>query len=307
VATIPTRATLAAKTDQTGRMNAPNLFIAGTTKGGTSSLQMWLNQHPQISLTEPKELHFFCNCPNPDLRAATDLDDYLGRFSDSPVTGEASPCYLYERATAEAIADHFPTALIVISLRDPVERFWSHYLMNEVYRPTGLGPEAILRQCLERGRSNALDDLFGMGLYGQQVSNYIDVFGLEQLEVTFLESLASRPDHELSSVLEFLGVEAVSLDTSGRDKEYVVPRGPLGRLLLHNPRVRNVGVRLLAAPVRRFLRTRILGDPSRKPRIPRDLQRSLRELYRVDCNLLEDILGRPLPWDWHRVDQTTGS
>jgi hypothetical protein len=72
-------------------MSEPNLFIAGTTKGGTSSLRMWLGQHPQISLSEPKELHFFCGCPNPELRAAADLDEYLAFFPESEVRGEASP------------------------------------------------------------------------------------------------------------------------------------------------------------------------------------------------------------------------
>lgn len=284
-------------------MNPPNLFIAGTTKGGTSSLQMWLNQHPEISLTEPKELHFFCECPNPKLHVASDIDDYLMRFAERPVRGEASPCYLYDRSSAETIADLFPDALILLSLRDPVERFWSHYLMNEVYRPTGLTAQEVLEQNLDHGRSDALTDLFGMGLYGAQVSDYIDVFGRDRVKVTFLESLSTSPSQVLLSILEFLGVESLPMDTSNRDKQYVVPRGQLGRFFLHNPRVRRIGVTVLPPGVRRYLRTRVLGDPSKKPRIPDDLRQSLRALYREDCIVLEERLGEPLPWDWHRFDR----
>jgi hypothetical protein len=211
---------------------------------------------------------------------------------------------LYDRASAESIAEHFPGAQIVLSLRDPVERFWSHYLMNEVYRPTCLPANEVLQHSPEGGLNDPLNDLFGMGLYGQQVLDYFDVLGREQVRVTFLESLSTSPSRELRNIQTFLRVDPAPLDTSQRDKECVVPRGPLGRFFLHNPWVGRVGVRLMPPRIRRYLRTRILGDPSRKPEIPRNLKELLQWLYREDCHLLESTLGQPLPWGWHRNNHT---
>lgn len=280
-------------------MSEPNFFIIGTTKGGTSSLHLWLNQHPDISLSRPKELHYFCRCPNPALHVASSWDDYIGRFADNKVRGEASPCYVYDRGTARALTKRFPQAKLLVSLRDPVERFWSHYLMNEVYRPTGRSAEVVLEQNLRDGHSDALTDLFGMGLYGRQLGEYFRLAGRDRVHVTHLERLEQNPDREIEDILAFLDVTRLPLDTQTQDKQYVEPRGPLGRVFLRNPRVRSFGVTILPPSVRRFLRTRLLGTTDGKPQLPASLRDKLRELYTEDSQVLEELVEQPLPWRWH--------
>src|SRR3990172_7165408 len=105
-------------------MREPNFFLAGTTKGGTSTLYLWLSQHPDIFLPPRKELHYFCSCPE-RLKVAHTWDEYLEFFGsgDERIVGEASPCYLYYPAIAGAISQKVPKAKILASLRDPVERF----------------------------------------------------------------------------------------------------------------------------------------------------------------------------------------
>jgi hypothetical protein len=280
------------------------VFLAGTTKGGTSTLHLWLNQHPQIELSKRKELHYFCECPAPHLRAADNFGDYTKLFSENaPVTGESSPCYLFYPKTPTNIASQYPDALILISLRDPVERFWSHYLMNEIYRPTGMSPEAVLEACLTRGRTNAIEDILGVGLYRDQVDRYSDTFGRDRLKVIFLEDMESDPAGTVESVFKFLDLEPVPVNTAIRDKQYAEPRGPVGRMFLRTPQVRRIGVRLIPPPARRWLRTRILGVPS-KPPMPPALRQRLQALYRDDCLALEESLGRALPWKWLRGDRT---
>ena len=275
-----------------------HVFLAGTTKGGTSTLHLWLNQHPQIELSRRKELHYFCQCPAPHLRVADTFADYTGFFSETaPITGESSPCYLFYPQTPIDIAARYPEALILISLRDPVERFWSHYLMNEIYRPTGMAPEAVLDACLTRGRTNALEDLFGVGLYRDQIERYSTTFGRDHLKVTLLEEMESDPAGTVEAVFKFLDVEPVPVNTAIRDKQYAEPRGSIGRIFLRTPAVRGAGVRLVPPPARRWLRTRILGTP-RKPPMPSVLRQRLQDLYRGDCLALEDDLGTALPWRW---------
>jgi hypothetical protein len=289
-------------------VSGPNFFILGTTKGGTSTLHLWLRQHPDVELAEPKELHYFCQCPNPKLRVAESIDEYLQHFSSTaPVRGEASPCYLYDRSTIQAISRRFPEARYLVSLRDPVDRFWSHYLMNEVYRPTGLQPEAVLESNLERGPCDALNDLFGMGLYGSQLRDAYDLLGRDRVHVTFLERLGSDPEGEVERILNFLGLRHEPIDVSVRDKLYVEPRGPLGRLFLRNRLARRLGVAVLPAPARRFLRTQVLGDPAGKPTAPEGLVERLRELYTADSRLLEELLGESVPWSWHKAEQEKSS
>ncbi len=283
-------------------MGKPNFFLVGTTKGGTSTLHRWLLQHPQVFLPARKELHHFCSCPDRGLHAIRSSLEYEHIFADAStdIVGEASPCYMYYPDVPEAIRHRYPTSRILVSLRDPVERFWSHYLMNEIYLPTGLPPDEILDINLRGESHNALEDLFGVGRYVEQIERLFSVFGREHVFVTFLEHIASSPDVVARRIQEFLDIEVLPLDTNTRDKQYVEPRNAVGRLALRNPRVRAVGVTLLPWRVRRFLRTKVLGDPALKPELPGELRERLQALYSGESARLELLLGEPLPWSWYR-------
>jgi hypothetical protein len=276
-------------------------MLVGTTKGGTSTLYQWLRQHPDIALSRRKELHFWCRCPDPELRAASTLDEYLAHFQTAaPIVGEASPCYLYYADVASRLRTEFPDLRILVSLRDPVERFWSHYLMNEIYRPTGAAPEEIVERNVREGTTNALDDLLGMGYYAQQLEHFQSAFGRSRIHVTFLEQIAAAPDATLSGILSFLGLPSADVDTGIKDKVYVEPKGPVGKLTLRNPTIRRIGVAVVPPRARHYLRTRLLGTPDLKPRPSDMLVERLRQLYLDDTRALERLWG-PLPWEWHRA------
>jgi len=277
----------------------PNLFLAGATKGGTSTLHLWLRQHPDIAMTKRKELHYFCSCPNPKLRAAANLSEYRRLFSAGNVVGESSPCYLYYPETPARINQEFPGARILVSLRDPVARFWSHYLMNEAYRPRGMSADEILDEHLDDGRRDAIHDLYGVGLYAEQLTRWFAVFGRERMLIVFLEDMILDPGAVLQEVFGFLSLPPATIDTSIRDKEYVEPRGVMGRIALRQPLARRIGNAVVPAAARRILRTRVLGDASKKPQMPSELMARLRDLYRSDSRQLERLLGKDLPWDWH--------
>jgi hypothetical protein len=271
----------------------PNFFLVGTTKGGTSSLDLWLRSHPDVATPKRKEMHFFCACPSPKLHIASNLEEYISFFPDGKAVGESSPCYLYHPDIPARLAQ-FPGVRIIVSLRDPVERFWSHYLMKENYRPTGITPYEVLDSNLEEGRSNAIEDLFGMGLYGAQLEPYLKMFE-DSVLVLFLEETSANPRTTMDKIQEFLGLQIIDIDTSKREKEYMAPRGFLGRTLLQSPVPRATGNLLLPAGIRRSLKEKILVD-MRKPEMPEDLHRRLRDLYAADSSRLEDLLKRDLPW-----------
>jgi hypothetical protein len=278
----------------------PNFFLIGTTKGGTSSLDTWLRGHPDVATPARKEMHFFCRCPNPELRVANTREEYLAAFPAGKAVGESSPCYLYYPDIPDQLAA-FPNARLIVSLRDPVERFWSHYLMNEIYRPRNLTPEQVVKENLATGRTNAIEDLYGVGLYAEQLERYMTRFGRERILVLFLEETSVDPGVAMDRIQDFLKLDRHALDTSAKQKQHVEPRGRLGRLFLRNPAMRAVGNRLLSSSARRILKTRVLGDPEAKPGIPDAAADRLRELYASDSRRLEELLERPLSWEWHRA------
>src|SRR5690606_28932602 len=118
-----------------GDRELPSYFIIGTKRGGTTSLNEYLNQHPLVArgLVEKGCRYFDINydrgwdwfCGNfPTKRAIDRRERMLGA---RPIIGESSPYYCFHPDAPWRIAARFPDARLLICLRDPVARAWSQY------------------------------------------------------------------------------------------------------------------------------------------------------------------------------------
>ena len=110
-------------------------MIVGAQKAGTTALAHFLSQHPQIYMTEKKEVHLF---DDPDYSdkwndsyIATYYSKYLQNYNDEKVIGEATPIYMYLEEIAPELKRYNPDLKIIVLLRNPVERAVSHYLMEK--------------------------------------------------------------------------------------------------------------------------------------------------------------------------------
>ena len=126
----------------------PNLFIAGAAKAGTGYLYTHLGAHPDIRMSGLKEPHFFSQVElwpevRPFVTTVTDEGAYLKLFEGAGerYAGEASTSYFWQPATADRIQERCPDARVIISLRDPVERAYSHYLNDH---RAGVEPRSFL-------------------------------------------------------------------------------------------------------------------------------------------------------------------
>lgn len=107
----------------------PLFIIAGTQKSGTTILSGLLAEHPLISFSKKKELHFF----DKDSNYNKGIRHYLKNFSPnekSEYIAESTPFYLAHREACQRIADVFPSVKMIILLREPVERAYSEYQMK---------------------------------------------------------------------------------------------------------------------------------------------------------------------------------
>jgi len=109
----------------------PGLFIIGAQKAGTSALFSMLGSHPRILAPQVKEPHFF----NSNKAYAKGMREYLDSFpirplrGPAPLTLEATVGYLEHPEAAGRLQRHFPEALLVAVLRDPVDRAFSAWNM----------------------------------------------------------------------------------------------------------------------------------------------------------------------------------
>ena len=107
----------------------PTFLIIGAAKAGTTSLHHYLQLHPDICMSNVKELNFFIE----EVCWHKGVDWYASRFDGSPVRGEGSPSYanfpVYDGVPQRA-ASVVPDAKLIYCVRDPVDRVVSHFRME---------------------------------------------------------------------------------------------------------------------------------------------------------------------------------
>jgi hypothetical protein len=278
----------------------PNLIVIGGLKCGTTSLHHYLNLHPEVGMSRPKELNFFVAELNWDLGA----DWYRSHFpAGRPVRGETSPHYT-NRPRFEGVAGRMRETLgadarVVYMVRHPIDRLLSHYLHN-----VGGGYE-------ERELADAVADprsaYVQRGLYAFQLEPYLEAFGAERVLVVGREELARERDATVRRVFEFAGVDP-AFTSPEFDREWETGSGKgSGGFRLMDRAVRLPGLRALdrnfdRLPERmRWLVERLVHDPgageASKPELDPALRERLAGLFRDDATRLEGLAGRRFGWD----------
>jgi len=208
-----------------------NFIVAGVQKAGTTALYDYLAEDPGIGLSKVKEVHFFDD-ESVDWRAP-DYGAYHAHFdwSGPAIRGEATPIYLYWPRGLERIAAYNPGVRIIVMLRDPVARAWSHWKM-EYARGAETEP---FSWCVRQGRRRLLDaEPWGVhrefsyverGFYGEQVERLLNLFPRDQVLILKADDLRGDPNATLATVNAFLGAPAPAPVIGrevhvGRDMDY---------------------------------------------------------------------------------------
>ncbi len=192
-----------------------NFVVAGMQKGGTQALNHFLSQHPEIGIVSPPKIapHFFdiddffkSGCPN--------YQTYHDWFTDeslSKVTGDITPIYTYWRPCIERIKVYNPDMKVVVLLRNPVDRAYSHWNME--YNRGNENRQfflAMLSEPLRRGffDQHPVYSYIHRGFYSRQIENLFKYFSKDQC--LFIRNEDLKKDHEetLKRVFTFLGVDS---------------------------------------------------------------------------------------------------
>ncbi len=224
-----------------GNGQLPDFLIVGAAKSATTSLYAYLRQHPAIFIPTHKEPHFFSYADTEfawSLRAKT-ISEYISLFAPAEagqIVGEASTTYLYNYARAiESIRKAYGPAAkkikIIISLRNPADRAFSHYSM---YKLIGLETlpfsEAVRAGAVDRLNENLDTERFGItldylmaGMYYEQVKAYKEAF--PSVHIILYEDFKRDPHRIVRELFRFLGVaEDVSVVCTAVHNATGVPR-----------------------------------------------------------------------------------
>ena len=205
----------------------PEFLGLGTQKGGTTTLQRLLEQHPQVYLPPRKELHFF------SLHYGEGDIWYRQQFAEAAPDqrcGEITPYYLFHPMVPQRIKALLPEAKLIVLLRDPVERALSQvaHSMRLGLEPLELedalaaeperlqGAEQVLAAADGRHRSHQEHSYLARSRYEIQLRRYQHYFPANQLFIRRSEDLFERPEQLWAELLDFLRLPVMSLPVQGR-------------------------------------------------------------------------------------------
>lgn len=280
-------------------MPLPNFIIAGAVKAGTTSLNYYLKQHPDIYMPPFKEPRFFAYDPaDPNHNSENGLnfpirtlDEYQALFSgvtNEKAIGEASPHYMISPVAPRHIRQIIPDVRLIFSLRHPVKRAYSVY-----WHQMRLGNES---RPIEQAFTEQ-DHRVRNGCYYALLQPWFELFDASQIKVILFEELVREPMQLLNELYQFLGVETgFEPDLTIRNKGGAMKNERLGRLL---EKVKTHPLRqrldpLLPNTLRSAaaeLRNKNFADT---PPMPPAVQEQLYAYYHDDILHLEQLLQKDL-------------
>ncbi len=200
----------------------PNFLVIGAGKSGTTSLNDYLAQHPDIYMSPVKEPNYFALKNESPLSSLSDPEQmyhypqavykreaYEQLFEDvrgEQVIGEVSPMYLYNPEAPIAIDQEIPNVRLVAILRDPVDRLYSRYM--HLARDNRLGSLSLDSLFDKDSLWWRRPDLIPEGFYGEYLQRYLLIFPREQIKLFTFNDFKQNTREVLREIYEFLGVDA---------------------------------------------------------------------------------------------------
>ena len=288
----------------------PDFLAIGAARAGTTALYEALKDHPEICLTAAKETNYFAY-KDMDLQVAgpgaefinnsiTGLAAYKAQFEGAnagQTLGEICPLYLFEPTAPGNIHDAVPDAKLIVTLRNPVEQAFSHFLYA---RHHAIEPEADFLRALdleEKRLGDGWQPLFGYSRfprYGEQMARYLALFPRDQILVLEYEAFRADDQAYLAEICRFIGVDdsyrpnvGASVNAGGAPKNKALQE------LLMRPNPLTAPARILPLSWRRAIRDRLArrnaGGGERMPEAARAI---LSERLWDDVAALSALLDR---------------
>jgi hypothetical protein len=267
----------------------PDFIIIGTQRGGTTSLYYYLTEYPGITGALMKEVHFF------DDHFAEGLRWYRAQFpslwqkyyierirKQHFLTGESSPYYLFYPPAAKRIAEIVPQAKLIVLLRNPIDRAYSHHWLGTLEGNETLSFEEALEREEERtaGEYEKIikDDAYSSfshrhfaylarGKYVDQLKHWMGYFPREQFLILQNEELYTHTATQVKQTLDFLGVSTKDFDEKKEFKQYREPN------------------------------SRGYKNEARPPKMDPKLRAYLIDYFKPHNERLYEFLGRDFGWD----------
>ena len=294
-------------------MNKPNFLVVGAAKCGTTSLDRYLKQHPDVFLPEIKECRYFSDLLDKNINPFTKKEhvkivsnpkDYYGLFKNANVKaiGDISPDYLYYyKESIKKIKKELGNDIkIIIILRDPVQRSYSNYLhmLREGFDKFTF--QEIIEQEEQWKKENIWYGFYvtGPGFYFNSTKAYLDNF--ENVKILIFEEFIKNTQKYLKDICEFLNIDShfVFNEPLFKNKTGIPKNKLLNSFIKKQFPFKKIMKRTLIFLLgQKYFEKKLLmisENNLQKPKMDEDIKSSLKNLYKDDIEKLEKLLKKDL-------------
>ena len=179
-------------------MKPVEVFHIGPQKTGTTWIYRCFREHPNIGCPYSDSIHYF------DMNYHKGRHWYMQNFTEFNNNVKLfDPTYSYFRSpiAPERIYRENPNAKIIVCLRKPIERAFSHYWHEKKKKRFNFNFEEVLKNY--DLYSNWVEPSF----YFVHLKKYLQFFAKEQILVQFFEDLQEDPELFLQRILKFIEVD----------------------------------------------------------------------------------------------------
>jgi hypothetical protein len=159
-------------------------LICGPPKSGTTSLYEYMKEHPDVAMSLGKEPKFFFE--KYDKGVEWYYQKYFSHYDGEKAVGEASAENINRRKVPKRLKRHVPNANLIFTLRDPVERLWSHYqhAVNVGY----FHPKRKFSELIRDEKNEWINWQKNIGMYLKHLKRYEKYFDRSKMKImTFRE------------------------------------------------------------------------------------------------------------------------
>lgn len=294
-----------------------DFFIVGQAKSGTTAMADFLDQHPEICISNPKEPGYFATdiLRESDAfhgrptyfktRTAVQYEQAFQHAEPWQLRGEASTSYIFSKEAAGNIHLHNKDARIIVLLRHPAEFLHALHMQyvnetteheNNFIKALELEPQRKLGQALSKRVKAPSLHLYSERIkYASQLKRYLDLFTRERVLVIPYEDFHLDNAHVYGKVLKFLGVKnpnfMADFSMLNASKK---PRSKVVNYLVHFPAFKSFLVRLLGLQTYMRVRNRtrnIFLKKSEREALPGSERQRIMEMARPEAAELDALLG----------------
>ena len=278
-----------------------DFFIVGAPKAGSTSLYHYLDEHPQIEMSSQKEPDYFTDksIQKQGMYYGKNRIDTLEKYhslfieKEGVIYGEGSVSYLFYKHVAEDIKKYNSKAKIIIMLRNPIDRAYSHYLMDYRLGLVNDSFEDIINKTSKHKNAHMFyQQYIEVSEYAEQVKRYLNVFDTDNILLIDYENFKNSVSETVDAVYDFLDVSTeFCANVNKKHNAFSMPKNKIIRFIYSWVLLRNFLNLIFPKSLAKKIRVLFFKN-DKKPRLSVSTRQQLNKYFRKNIKSLGLLLNK---------------